>query len=105
MTPQQRARALADAVLNCKRAGIALDHITASLSPGELAALADVLAECVVGPPPGREEILRAAHTERTRLDRAGLPVPYRVLVLDSEYRAHVRWRRIAAGEADGVAA
>ena len=97
MTPAQRAAALADPVVNCKRAGISLDHITTSLSRGELAALVDVLAAQVAGAPPRYRDALRAAHAERTRLMRAGLPVPYRVLVLDSEYRARLRQEKTAA--------
>jgi hypothetical protein len=44
-------------------------------------------------PPLKRADILRRAHAERTRLVRAGLPVPFRVRALDAEYRQGVNAR------------
>jgi hypothetical protein len=49
-----------------------------------------------VMPAEARTEVLRRAHATYTRLVRAGLPVPYEVRVLDSEYQVEGRKRRAA---------
>ena len=73
MTPAQRAAALADPVVNCKRAGISLGHITATLSRVELAALVDVLAAQVAGPPPRYREVAEGRACRADPADAGGV--------------------------------
>lgn len=112
MTPEQRAVArvkrIAVPVANCVQAGIRIGHLTEGLSRTELLALVAVLAasadhERLKGiaeapgdagePPLERADILRRAHAERTRLERANLPVPFQVRALAAEYRQAVNAR------------
>ena len=113
-----RAKRVAVPVVNCVQARIRISHLTEGLSRDDLLALVAVLADCADQeklrivtsapgdegmPPAGRGEVLRAAHAERVRLDRAGLPVPFGVRMLDSQYRSDVRRRRIREAERDAA--
>jgi hypothetical protein len=105
-----RAKGLAVPVASCVTADICPAHLLSGLSRDELRALVIVLADCAsrdrlrivtaspgdLGMPPHRDA-LRAAHAERRRLERAGLPVPFAVRAADGQYQADVRRRRIAA--------
>ena len=112
--PWSRALDLAIPVASCAAAGVGIGHLLDDVSPGELLALVSILAAAVdpvrlravirhpgetVMPPEARTEVLRRAHAAFTRLGRAGLPVPYELRVLDSEYQADVKRRRRAAAE------
>ena len=114
MTPNARARALdlAIPVASCAAAGAGSGHLLDGATPDELRALVGVLAAAVdpvrlrhvtrhpgepVLAPEARTEALRRAHAAFTRLTRKGLPVPYELRVLDSEYQVEVRRRRAAA--------
>lgn len=114
MTPDEcsaavaRVKRIAVPVANCVQAGIRIGHLTEGLSRTELLALVAVLAASAdherlrvvteapgdEGEPPlGRADVLRRAHAERTRLERAGLPVPFQVRALAAEYRQGVNAR------------
>jgi hypothetical protein len=118
MTPAQSrafvvaAKRVATPVVSCVRADIRFGHLTQNLSREGLLALVAVLAECAdlerlravteapgdEGMPPlSREDVLRRAHAEYTRLIRAGLPVPARIRFLHNEYRVTNKRRREAA--------
>ena len=116
--PRARALDLAVPVASCAAAGVGFGHLLDGASPDELRALVSVLAAAVdpvrlravirhpgeaVEPPEARMETLRRARAEYTRLKRAGLPVPYEIRVLDSEYQVEVRRRRREA-EAEQMA-
>ncbi len=116
--PRARALDLAIPVASCAAAGVGFGHLLDGASPDELRALVSVLAAAVdpvrlrhvirhpgeaVMPAEARMEALRRARAAYTRLKRAGLPVPYELRVLDSEYQAEVRRRRRAA-EAEQMA-
>ena len=128
MTPAQQqafivaAKRLAVPVVSCVRADIRFGHLTRNQSREGLLALIAVLAECADPvklkavteapgdeglPPLSREDVLRRAHAEYTRLIRAGLPVPGRIRLLHNEYRVGNKRRReeAAAGEAGQDAA
>jgi len=113
MTPNARARALdlAVPVASCAAAGAGSGHLLDDATPDELRALVGVLAAAVdpvrlrrvirhpgepVMTPEARMETLRRARATYARLKRAGLPVPYEIRVLDSEYQVEVRRRRAA---------
>ena len=109
--PRARALDLAVPVASCAAAGAGFGHLLDGASPDELRALVGVLAAAVdpvrlrhvirhpgeaVLPAEARMEALRRAHAAFTRLTRKGLPVPYELRVLDSEYQVEVRKRRAA---------
>lgn len=102
----------------CVTAGICPDHLLGKASRNRLAALVIVLAECAspqrlkaVTEAPGdlgmpalsREDALRQAHAEYARLCRAGEPVPYRLRLLEREYRLSNKRRREEAAEGDAA--
>lgn len=114
MTPDPRARALdlAVPVASCAGAGVGFGHLLDEASGDELRALVSVLAAAAdpvrlraavrhpgkaVMSPEARTEALRRAHATFTRLQRAGLQVPYELRVLDAEYQVEVRRRRAEA--------
>lgn len=120
MTPAQRnaliarAKRLAIPVTSCVAASLRPDHLLAARTRAELLALVVVLAEAAdpvklkavteapgdTGlPPMSREDMLRAAHAEYSRLLRAGEPVPARLRLLNSEYRRGNKLRRTEAGD------
>ena len=110
--PRARALDLAIPVASCAAAGIRATHLLADASRDELLALVGILAAAAdpvrlrtairhpgeaAMSPEARTETLRRAHAAFTRLTRAGLPIPYDLRVLDSEYQADVKRRRAAA--------
>jgi hypothetical protein len=126
MTPAQAAAFVAAAkriaipVVSCVRADLRFGHLTGNQSREGLLALIAVLAECAdpaklkaVTEAPGdeglaplaQEDVLRRAHAERTRLERAGLPVPFQVRAMAAEYRQGVNARYRERKKQEGVAA
>lgn len=124
MTPAQSAAFIAAAkriavpVVSCVRADLRFGHLTGNQSREGLLALIAVLAECADParlkavteapgdegmPPMAREDILRHAHAEYTRLLRAGLPVPARIRFLHNEYRQSNKRRRDEAAARETV--
>ena len=110
-----RALDLAVPVASCAAAGVSAGHLLDGLSRDELAALVDVLALAASSDPVrlravvaagggitpagvSGEVLLRRGHAEAVRLRKAGRPVPFRVRVLDSEYRAGRKRARKTAG-------
>lgn len=108
----RRAKRLAGPAVAITAGGLAPDDLLRNASRAELLALVAVLAaaadpdmlEAVTAQPgdalmraQDRRGVLKRAHAERTRMDRAGLPVPPSLAALDSEYQTAARRQRIAA--------
>jgi hypothetical protein len=113
-SPVARAKKLARPAAALAAAGLGPGDLLANASRADLVALVAVLAaaadpgklEAVTSQPgdalmslEDRSAVLRRAHAERTRLDRAGLQVPPGLCELDAEYQAEVRRRRAAAAK------
>lgn len=113
----EQAKSRAAPVHSCVRARVQPGHLIGTdTGVEELLALVIVLAEVAdsrrlaelvrlpgdEGLAVGRDALLAAAHTQVWHLRKAGMPVPLRLGLLENEYQAASKARRLQASPGDG---